>query len=110
MTRLCLREPNVGHLNPSVALRLIPIILFNHHNHIQGEEPTVDVPTFGASTMVKCINLASSHGQRTRKKIVTGHFYRFLGIGEVRCPKDFKNGLLERWRALYFPKAKNMVG
>ena len=26
---------------------------------VQGEETIVDVPTFGASTMVKCINWAS---------------------------------------------------
>ena len=39
--------------------------------------------------------------RRPEIKLSPTIFFRFLGIGEVRCPKDAKNGLLERWRALF---------
>ena len=59
--------------------------------------------------MPRCINWVSQHGQKTRNNFLADHFSFFLGIGEIRCPKDAKNGLLERWRAL-FPIAIGHLG
>ena len=68
---------------------------------VQGEETIVCVDTLGALIMPRCINWASQHGQKTRNNFLADHFLFFGGIiGEIRCPKDAKNGLLERWRAL----------
>ena len=64
------------------------------HGNIHGEERIVPVDTSGAFKMIRCINRASQHGQKTRNKILTDHFLFLLGIGCARCPKGAKNGLL----------------
>ena len=48
---------------------------------IHGEEGIVAVDTSGAFKMIRCINRASQHGQKTRNKILTDHFLFLLGIG-----------------------------
>ena len=53
--------------------------------------------TSGAFKMIRCINWASQHGQKTRNKILTDHFLLLLGIGCARCPKGAKNG------AIFYP-------
>ena len=73
-----------------------PYIIF-----IQGEEKIVCVDTLGALIMPRCINWASQHGQKTRNNFLTDHFSFLLLPCRVRCPKVAKNGLLERWRALF---------
>ena len=51
--------------------------------------------------MPRCINWASQHGQKTRNNFLADHFSFLLLPCRVRCPKVAKNGLLERWRALF---------
>ena len=68
---------------------------------VRGEEGIVPVDTSGALIMSRCINWPPQHGQKTRNNFLADHFLFFFGIGEIRYPKDAKNGLLERWRALF---------
>ncbi len=56
------------------------------------EEGIVAVDTSGAFKMIRCINRASQHGQKTRNKILTDHFLFLLGVGCARCPKGAKMG------------------
>ena len=72
-----------------------------HMMYLHGEETIVCVDTLGALIMPRCINWASQHGQKTRNNFLADHFSFLLLPCRVRCPKVAKNGLLERWRALF---------
>ena len=82
--------------------RGVPVTLFFPRPPvIQGEETIDCVDTLGALIMPRCINWASQHGQKTRNNFLADHFSFLLLPCRVRCPKVAKNGLLERWRALF---------